>query len=100
MSKKLPSSTIGTSANAKRVRPRCDDREQKNPDPTGIDAYSPAEMAARVERAGVSKVHLPVLSVLALSILAGVFIAFGGMFTRLQSRAAGSAFAQAGYWVA
>jgi len=54
--------------------------DNRNPDPTGIDAYSPAEMAARVERAGVSKVHLPALSALTLSMLAGAFIAFGGMF--------------------
>ena len=40
-------------------------------------------MAARVERAGVSKVHLPAPSVLALSLLAGAFIAFGGMFYTL-----------------
>ena len=53
--------------------------ENKNPDPTGLDAYSPAEMAARVETAGVSKVRLPALSVFALSMLAGAFIAFGGM---------------------
>jgi formate transporter len=66
--------------------------ENRNPDPTGIDAYSPAEMAARVERAGVSKVHLPVLSVLALSILAGVFIAFGGMFYTLAITGSGFGF--------
>jgi hypothetical protein len=57
--------------------------EERNPGPTGIDAYAPAEMAARVERAGVSKVHLPPPSVLALSLLAGAFIAFGGMFYTL-----------------
>jgi formate transporter len=66
--------------------------ENRNPDPTGIDAYSPAEMAARVEKAGVSKVHLPVLSVLALSILAGVFIAFGGMFYTLAITGSGFGF--------
>jgi formate transporter len=66
--------------------------ENRNLDPTGIEAYSPAEMAARVERAGVSKVHLPVLSVLALSILAGVFIAFGGMFYTLAITGSGFGF--------
>ena len=54
--------------------------ESRSSDPTGIDAYSPAEMADRVEKAGVSKVRLPALSVLALSMLAGAFIGFGGMF--------------------
>ena len=57
--------------------------ENKNPDPTGLDAYSPAEMAARVETAGVSKVCLPALSVFVLSMLAGAFIAFGSMFYTL-----------------
>ena len=49
-------------------------------------------MAARVERAGVSKVHLPVLPLLALSILAGVFIAFGGMFYTLAITGSGFGF--------
>jgi formate/nitrite transporter len=66
--------------------------ENRTTEPTGIDAYSPAEMAARVERAGVSKIHLPVLPVLALSILAGVFIAFGGMFYTLAITGSGLGF--------
>ena len=66
--------------------------ENRTTEPTGIDAYSPAEMAARVERAGVSKVHLPVLPVLALSILAGVFISFGGMFYTLAITGSGFGF--------
>jgi formate transporter len=66
--------------------------ENRNLDPTGIEAYSPAEMAARVERAGVSKVHLPVLPLLALSILAGVFIAFGAMFYTLAITGSGFGF--------
>jgi formate transporter len=48
-----------------------------------IDAYAPAEIAARVEKAGISKVNLPILQTLVLGILAGVFIAFGGMFYTL-----------------
>jgi formate transporter len=66
--------------------------ENRKPDPTGIDAYSPAEMAARVETAGVSKVRLPALSVLALSILAGAFIAFGGMSYTLAITGSGLGF--------
>jgi formate/nitrite transporter len=48
--------------------------------PTGIDAYAPAEMAGRVEAAGIGKVQLPALTTIMLAILAGVFIAFGAMF--------------------
>ena len=49
-------------------------------DPTGVDAYSPAQMAARVEKAAIGKTQLPALSLVALAVLAGVFIAFGAMF--------------------
>lgn len=48
-----------------------------------IDAYAPAEIAARVESSGVSKVNLPILQTLVLGILAGAFIAFGAMFYTL-----------------
>ncbi len=47
------------------------------------DAYAPAEIAARVENAGVSKVNLPILQTVVLGILAGAFIAFGAMFYTL-----------------
>jgi formate/nitrite transporter len=56
---------------------------ESRPDPTGIDAFAPAQMAARVERAGVTKVQLPALSIIALSMLAGAFIAFGAMLYTL-----------------
>lgn len=46
-------------------------------DPTGLDAYKPAEVAARIEQAGVSKAALPVLPLLTLAVLAGAFIALG-----------------------
>ena len=49
------------------------------PEPTGIDAYAPAEIAARVEKAGIGKARLPALTLLMLAILAGAFIAFGAM---------------------
>ena len=55
--------------------------EQHNP--TGVDAYTPAQMAARVATAGVGKAHLPALSTLMLALLGGAFIAFGGMFYTL-----------------
>jgi formate/nitrite transporter len=45
-----------------------------------IDAYSPREMAQRVETAGVSKANLDALSMFSLAILAGAFIAFGAIF--------------------
>jgi len=51
--------------------------------PTGLDAYTPAQMAARVATAGVGNAHLPALSTLMLALLGGAFIAFGGMFYTL-----------------
>ncbi len=44
-----------------------------------IDAYTPAQMAARVEKAGIVKGNLDFLSMFTLSILAGAFIAFGAI---------------------
>ena len=48
-----------------------------------IDAYAPPEIAARIETAGVKKAQLPALQTMVLAILAGAFIAFGGMFYTL-----------------
>ncbi|UCF99459.1 MAG: formate/nitrite transporter family protein [Spirochaetaceae bacterium] len=48
-----------------------------------FDAYSPKEMAERVEKAGVTKGNLDFLSTLVLSLLAGIFIAFGALFYTL-----------------
>lgn len=47
------------------------------PNPTGIDAYKPAEIAAQVETAGVGKARLPVSRMLMLALLAGAFIGLG-----------------------
>ncbi|HXK54636.1 MAG TPA: formate/nitrite transporter family protein [Hyphomicrobiales bacterium] len=47
------------------------------PDPTGTDNYSPAQMAQRVEAAGVTKAGLALHKLVMLALLAGVFIAFG-----------------------
>ena len=44
-----------------------------------IDSYAPAQMAARVEKAGITKGNLDFLSTFALAVMAGVFIAFGAM---------------------
>ncbi|MGX9353293.1 formate/nitrite transporter family protein [Shimia sp. W99] len=48
------------------------------PNPTGLDAYKPAEMARLVEEAGVAKAHLSLAQTVTLAVLAGVFIGFGG----------------------
>lgn len=49
----------------------------KRIDPTGLDAYKPAEVAARIEDAGVKKAELPAVPLATLSVLAGAFIALG-----------------------
>jgi formate/nitrite transporter len=46
----------------------------------GLDAYAPAEIAARIESEGVAKARLPALQTATLGFLAGAFIAFGAMF--------------------
>lgn len=48
-------------------------------DPGLFDAYAPAQMARRVETAGVAKAGLPIVPLFALALLAGAFIAFGAM---------------------
>jgi formate/nitrite transporter len=45
-----------------------------------IDAYTPAQMAARVEKAGIGKANLDGLTMFALAMLAGAFIALGAIF--------------------
>jgi formate/nitrite transporter len=45
--------------------------------PTGIEAYRPAEVADRIEEAGVAKASLPLAPLVTLSVLAGAFIALG-----------------------
>ena len=54
----------------------------------GFDAYSPKEISERVETVGVSKVRLPLLSMLMLGVLAGGFIGFGALyFVLIKSKA-------------
>ncbi len=50
-----------------------------------IDALLPPDMARRAEDIGVSKAKAPALSVLALGILAGAFIALGAVFATTVS---------------
>ena len=50
------------------------------PDIFGSDAFSPTEIAARVEQVGVAKARLPLLSMLMLSILAGSFVGLGALY--------------------
>ena len=45
-----------------------------------IDAYSPKQIAEKVNNVGLVKVNLPALQTMTLGILAGAFIAFGAMF--------------------
>lgn len=45
-----------------------------------LDAYSPEQIALRVEAIGVTKAALPALPTITLGLLAGAFIAFGAMF--------------------
>ena len=47
-------------------------------DPTGLEAYKPAEIAVLVEASGAAKARLPAVRMFTLAVLAGVFIALGG----------------------
>ena len=44
-----------------------------------MDAYKPAEIAARVDEAAYKKAHLELVPLMMLAILAGAFIAFGAL---------------------
>lgn len=46
----------------------------------GFDAYTPAEIARRVEQVGVAKAHLPFHRLITLAVLAGAFIGLGGVY--------------------
>lgn len=49
-------------------------------DQVGIDAYVPAQMAVRVEKAGIDKGNRDFFSTFTLAVMAGVFIALGAVF--------------------
>jgi len=61
----------------------------------GFDCYSPKEIAERVENVGVTKANLPLLSQVALGVLAGGFIGLGAMFFTLVVSDASLGFALA-----
>jgi formate transporter len=45
-----------------------------------FDAYAPAEVAVRVRDIGVTKARTPLLTLIALAVLAGAFISLGTLF--------------------
>jgi formate/nitrite transporter len=45
-----------------------------------LDAYAPAQIAMRVREVGVTKATMPVMTMFALAILAGAFVALGALF--------------------
>jgi formate transporter len=49
----------------------------------GFDAYSPKEIAERVENIGVTKARLPLLTVATLGVLAGGFVGLGALYFTL-----------------
>ena len=49
----------------------------------GLDAFSPAEIAEKVETVGVAKANLPWLQTVLLGLLAGAFIGLGMLLTRM-----------------
>jgi formate transporter len=56
-----------------------------------LDALLPPEMARRAEEIGVKKVSMDALGTLALAVLAGAFIALGGVFATTALAGAGTA---------
>lgn len=50
------------------------------PEIYGVDAYSPPQIAEKIEAVGVKKAHLPLLQMTALGVLAGGFIGLGALF--------------------
>lgn len=45
-----------------------------------LDAYAPAQIAMRVRDVGVAKAAMPTITMFALAVLAGAFIALGALF--------------------
>lgn len=46
----------------------------------GFDAFSPAQIAEKIEQVGVSKARLPLLPMVLLGMLAGAFISLGALY--------------------
>jgi formate transporter len=63
------------------------------PELFGFDAYSPQQIAERVETVGVTKARLPFISLVLLGMLAGAFIGFGAIFSTLVASDASLGFA-------
>jgi formate/nitrite transporter len=61
----------------------------------GFDAFSPQQIAERVQNVGVIKARLPLLSMLMLGMLAGAFIGLGAMYYTLVVSDAQLSFAAA-----
>ena len=57
-----------------------------------LDAYTPDQIALRVEKVGILKADMPAQALLALAVLAGAFIAFGAMFFTLALTGSGLGF--------
>jgi formate transporter len=65
-----------------------DSKAVEAPQLVSFDAVLPATMAGRAEESGVKKVSVDTATLLALSVLAGAFIAFGAMFATTVSAGA------------
>ncbi|MCW8329238.1 formate/nitrite transporter family protein [Photobacterium sp. SDRW27] len=61
----------------------------------GFDAFSPKQIADKVDTIGVAKARLPFLSMLMLGMLAGGFIGLGGLYYALVKSDASFSFATA-----
>ena len=61
----------------------------------GVDAFSPQQIAERVDNIGVTKARLPLLSMAMLGMLAGAFIGLGALYFTLVISDAGLSFAVA-----
>jgi formate/nitrite transporter len=59
----------------------------------GFDAYSPREIARRVEEVGVAKARMPFLQLVMLGVLAGAFIGLGALYYTLVTSDATLGFA-------
>jgi formate/nitrite transporter len=59
----------------------------------GLDAFSPAEIAQRLEQVGVTKARMPFFKMALLGILAGAFIGLGSLYFTIVSSDASLSFA-------
>ena len=66
--------------------------EPAPPPSSFLDAYTPDQIALRVEKVGILKADMPAQALLALAVLAGAFIAFGAMFFTLALTGSGLGF--------